>query len=265
MPRTDFPPPRKSWGQHFLTAPAVAAAIVAALPAVKGEQVLEIGPGRGALTNLLLTRGYRLTVVECDPKLVQYWRKQAGLECLAGDILQLGPELFADRGPLHLISNLPYNISSPLLALCSRHAASLLSLTIMLQHEFGARLLAPPGGKDYSALSVVAQCVWRWEKIIAVGRGCFKPPPKVDSIVLRGLPVNPCPEPAVLKKLEQVARAVFSARRKKLSNTLPHALGGDSERARALLALTGTSPDLRPERVAPEIFLAWARSLVADR
>lgn len=263
MPRPDFPPPRKSWGQHFLTAPAVAAAIVNALPAPAGATVLEIGPGRGALTNLLRARGYKLIVVECDPKLVAYWRKIDGVECIAGDILQLGPELIAARGPLHLISNLPYNISSPLLALCARHANSLPSLTLMLQREFGQRLLAPPGGKDYSALSVVAQCVWRWEKILAVGRGSFTPPPKVDSVVLRGLPLTPRPDAAVLRKLEQLARAVFSARRKKLSNTLPHALGGDTDRARALLAATATPPDLRPERVPPEVWLLWARALAA--
>ncbi|HNW92530.1 MAG TPA: rRNA adenine dimethyltransferase family protein, partial [bacterium] len=162
MPATNFPPPRKAWGQHFLTNPSVAEAIVAAVPAAPGDTILEIGPGRGALTRPLLRRHAHLIVVEFDPLLVPHWQATAGVECVAGDILDVGPRLIAARGPLHLVGNLPYNLSSPILALCNREAAHLRSLTIMLQKEFAQRLLAAPGSKEYSALSVVAQCVWHW-------------------------------------------------------------------------------------------------------
>ncbi len=264
MPRTDrngFPPPRKSWGQHFLTNAHLAQQIAAAVPAAPGETILEIGPGRGALTRHLLAREGPLIVVEFDPLLAAHWQRQAGVECVAGDILQVGPALFTARGPLHLVGNLPYNLSSPILALLAQHAAPLRSLTIMLQREFAQRLLAPPGTGDYSALSVVAQNVWHWTKLCAVEPGAFTPPPKVDSLVLTAVP-RPALAPDVLRRLTAIARAVFHARRKMLSNTLPSACGGDRARAQALLAEAGISPDTRPERVPPEVFLRWAEATV---
>lgn len=255
-------PVRKSWGQHFIKNEATAAKIAALVPAAPGELVLEIGPGHGALTRPLQRRGFPLLLVERDPLLAKRWANQPGLELVVADILKSGGELLRQHGPLHVTGSLPYNISTPILFLLWEHAALVKSAVILLQKEVGERLLAKPGDKVYGSFSVCGQSVCAWERCLPLPPHEFVPPPKVQSLVLRATPRAGGISPGAFARLKSITRVVFQQRRKKLINTLPAALGGDKDRALQMLAAAGLTPDVRPERVPVETYIAWAETLV---
>jgi len=254
-------PVKKSWGQHFLNSEDTARQIVDFSPALAGETVLEIGPGRGALTRILSNRGFRLVLVERDPLLAARWKNAEGIELISGDILQTGSAVLQERGPLHIVGNLPYNIATPILFLLWHHTEYVRSAVITVQKEVGERLVSSSGCRNYSSLSVIAQAMWQWEKCLLLKPSDFTPPPRVDSLVLRGIPKTDGPDKKILEKLEAITRALFHQRRKKISNTLPNLLDGNREAMQELLATTGTSSDIRPDKLEVATFLAWAETL----
>jgi 16S rRNA (adenine1518-N6/adenine1519-N6)-dimethyltransferase len=212
---------RKRFGQHFLTDGAVIDAIVDAIDPKPGEALVEIGPGLGAMTFPLLERCERLTVIELDRDLARRLRERPGIEVIESDVLQVDFGALADaRGqPLRVVGNLPYNISSPILFHLLGSAARVVDQHFMLQKEVVERMAAGPGSKDYGRLSVMLQ--WRYdiESVLEVPPDAFDPPPRVDSAVVRMLPLPDAPgvEPALLSELVRVA---FSQRRKLLRHTL---------------------------------------------
>lgn len=212
---------RKRFGQHFLTDGAVIDAIVDAIAPKPGEALVEIGPGLGAMTNPLLARCERLTVIELDRDLAQRLRARPGIEVIESDVLQVDFDALARaRGQkLRVVGNLPYNISSPILFRLLGSADQVIDQHFMLQKEVVERMAAGPGTKDYGRLSVMLQ--WRYdiESLIDVPPESFDPPPRVDSAVVRMLPFPEAPgvDAALLSELVRVA---FSQRRKLLRHTL---------------------------------------------
>jgi 16S rRNA (adenine1518-N6/adenine1519-N6)-dimethyltransferase len=212
---------RKRFGQHFLTDGAVIDAIVDAIAPAPGDAMIEIGPGLGAMTGPLLLRCEQLTVIELDRDLAQRLRGRAGIEVIESDVLLVDFDALAlARGRrLRVVGNLPYNISSPILFHLLGSVASVLDQHFMLQKEVVERMAAGPGTKDYGRLSVMLQ--WRYdiESVLDVPPESFDPPPRVDSAVVRMLPLPDAPdiEPALLGELVRVA---FSQRRKLLRHTL---------------------------------------------
>jgi 16S rRNA (adenine1518-N6/adenine1519-N6)-dimethyltransferase len=215
--------PRKSLGQHFLHEPGVVARIVAAIAPRPDDRMVEIGPGLGALTRPLLERLQHLQLVEIDRDLAARWRAEAsaGLaislheaDALAFDFGALGPDL-------RVVGNLPYNISTPLLFHLAECAGRLRDMHFMLQKEVVDRMAAAPDTPDYGRLSVMLQARFRVEKLFTVPPGAFTPPPKVDSAVVRLMPLSPeaIPYRDARRFAEIVARA-FGQRRKTLRNTL---------------------------------------------
>lgn len=212
---------RKRFGQHFLTDGAVIDAIVDAIAPKPGEALIEIGPGLGAMTNPLVARCEQLTVIELDRDLAQRLRSRPGIEVIESDVLKVDFDALArSRGQrLRVVGNLPYNISSPILFHLLGSAAQIVDQHFMLQKEVVERMAAGPGTKDYGRLSVMLQ--WRYdiESVLDVPPESFDPPPRVDSAVVRMLPLPDAPgvEPALLSELVRVA---FSQRRKLLRHTL---------------------------------------------
>jgi 16S rRNA (adenine1518-N6/adenine1519-N6)-dimethyltransferase len=223
--------PRKRFGQHFLVDEGVIGAIVDAVDPRPGEALVEIGPGLGALTNPLLDRVQRLTVIELDRDLAARWRRRPGLEVVEADVLAVDFVALADRAgrPLRVVGNLPYNISTPILFHLLAAAERVADQHVMLQKEVVDRMVAGPGGKDYGRLSVMLQWRYRMEPVMDVPPLAFDPPPRVQSAVVRMLPL-PGASPAV--HLEELVRVAFSQRRKLLRHTLGrwlegHRAGGD--------------------------------------
>ena len=212
---------RKRFGQHFLTDVAITEGIVDAIDPQPGDEVVEIGPGLGALTNPLVARFGRLTVVELDRDLAARLGKRPELCVVQADALKFDfAELAAQRGkPLRLAGNLPYNISTPILFHLLQAVDRIVDQHFMLQKEVVERMAASPGSKDYGRLSVMLQ--WRYdiESLFDAPPESFDPPPRVDSAVVRMQPLAAAPQldAGLLGELVAVA---FSQRRKLLRHTL---------------------------------------------
>ncbi|HWI10265.1 MAG TPA: 16S rRNA (adenine(1518)-N(6)/adenine(1519)-N(6))-dimethyltransferase RsmA [Burkholderiaceae bacterium] len=212
---------RKRFGQHFLTDGAVIDAIVDAIDPQAGDALVEIGPGLGAMTDPLVARGAKLTVIELDRDLAERLRRRAELDVIEADVLQVDFALMAQRRGqrLRVVGNLPYNISTPILFHLLGAVEHVVDQHFMLQKEVVDRMAAAPGSKDYGRLSVMLQWRYAIESVLDVPPTAFDPPPRVESAVVRMQPLPPLPTvDAAL--LEQLVRVAFSQRRKLLRNTL---------------------------------------------
>ncbi|MDP3225368.1 MAG: 16S rRNA (adenine(1518)-N(6)/adenine(1519)-N(6))-dimethyltransferase RsmA [Rubrivivax sp.] len=213
---------RKRFGQHFLVDETVIDGIVRAIDPQPGEALVEIGPGLGALTHPLLQQCQALTVIELDRDLAVRLRKQAGLTVVEADVLKVDfAELAAQHAgrPLRVVGNLPYNISTPILFHLLDFSAHIQDQHFMLQKEVVQRMAAAPGGKDYGRLSVMLQWRYRIEDVLDVPPEAFDPPPRVDSAVVRMVPL-PVDGTVDAKRLSELVTAAFSQRRKLLRHTL---------------------------------------------
>ncbi len=250
---------KKRFGQHFLRDPGTLEKIVAAIAPRAGDCVVEIGPGRGALTRPLLARLECLHVIEIDRDL------EAGLRALEPDagrlVIHMADALefdFAALGSdrLRVLGNLPYNISTPLLFHLLRFSGQIEDMHFMLQKEVVARMAAAPGNRTYGRLSVMLQAECRVEELFAIGRSAFQPPPAVDSAFVRLLPGREQPfhleDPA---GFAHIVRQAFTKRRKTLRNALKGFAGADDFTA------AGIDPGARPETLSPEAFARLANRL----
>lgn len=242
---------RKRFGQHFLHDAGVVRRIVEAIAPRPDDFVLEIGPGRGALTLPLAERAGRLEVVEIDRDLAAAL-PEARIKVHVADALEF------DYGALpegaRIVGNLPYNISTPLLFRLAGHAGRFRDLHFMLQREVVERMVAAPSTPDYGRLSVMLQARFRMQMLFRVPAGVFWPPPKVESAVVRMLPLAE-PVDAGAPGFADLVRRAFSARRK----TLRNALGLDEAQLREL----GFDPKLRPENLAPADYAKIARRSIS--
>ncbi len=253
--------PRKRFGQHFLHDRAIVQRIVKVFAPHVGETVVEIGPGRGALTRTLLERVTRLHAVELDRDLVAALQAEfgdAGLTVHSADALEFDYCTLAPpggRGRVRVIGNLPYNISTPLLFHLLDQAGCIGDMLFMLQKEVVDRLAAAPGGKDYGRLSVMIQWRLKVERLFNVAPGAFTPPPKVDSSVVRLVPHAVPPvhvhDP---QRFAQIVQAAFSQRRKVLRNTLKGLVAPET------MERLGIDPGRRAETLSLQEFAGLANT-----
>ena len=214
--------PRKRFGQHFLSDHAIIDAIVRAIAPVPGQAVVEIGPGLAALTQPLVERLGQLTVIELDRDLAARLRSHGQLKVVESDVLkvdfaQLGQALGAPK--MRVVGNLPYNISTPILFHLLQYVDGVQDQHFMLQKEVVDRMVAQPATADYGRLSVVLQWRYAMENVLFVPPQSFDPPPRVDSAVVRMVPLaQPAPVDAAL--LQTVVQVAFSQRRKLLRHSL---------------------------------------------
>ncbi len=212
---------RKRFGQHFLTDGAVLSAIVDEINPRPGQALVEIGPGLGAMTDPLVQRCQRLTVIELDRDLALRLRRRPELNVIEADVLKVDFAALAQAlgQRLRVVGNLPYNISTPILFHLLGAVEQVVDQHFMLQKEVVQRMAAAPGNKDYGRLSVMLQWRYAIEAVLDVPPAAFEPPPRVDSAVVRmqPLPARPEVDSALLGELVMVA---FSQRRKVLRNTL---------------------------------------------
>lgn len=253
---------KRRLGQHFLTDPRLLGRIADALGAGPGDTVLEIGPGPGGLTAALVERAGRLVAIEKDRDLVPALRRRfPAAEIIEADALKA--DWHALAGPRFLLTgNIPYNITSPLIdkALEPPRPAR---IVFLVQKEVADRITAPAGERAYGALSVGVQSVARAERLFTVGAGAFRPRPRVDSAVLRLVPVaEPLVEAASQGRFRRLVVGLFGFRRKQLARGLRELTGWEAARVGEALARAGLAPDVRPETLAPAEFAALLRVLV---
>jgi 16S rRNA (adenine1518-N6/adenine1519-N6)-dimethyltransferase len=235
--------PRKRFGQHFLHERRVVQRIVDSIAPSPQDLIVEIGPGEGALTRPLLEATERLEAVEVDRDLAARLAQELPrLKVHTADALQFDYAVFAPGA--RIVGNLPYNISTPLLFHLARFADRVRDMHFMLQLEVVERMVAAPSTPQYGRLSVALQARFAMTKLFNVSRGAFRPPPKVDSAVVR---LQPLASPLQID--EDLLRRAFSARRK----TLRNALSGID------LAAAGIDPKLRPENLSPADYARLSR------
>ena len=214
--------PRKRFGQHFLTDTFVIEQIVSAIAPIAGEQMVEIGPGLAALTQPLVERLGKLTVIELDRDLVLRLQAHPQLYVIASDVLRVDFTELAktlETPKLRVVGNLPYNISTPILFHLLTHVVAIKDQHFMLQKEVVERMVAKPCTSDYSRLSVMLQWRYAMANVLLVPPDAFDPPPRVDSAIVRMVPLTQPPELNV-KTLETLVQTAFSQRRKLLRHTL---------------------------------------------
>lgn len=218
--------PKRHLGQNFLTGSGFPRRIVDALDPSPDEPILEIGPGEGALTRLLLDAGARVTALEVDPDLHPFLLQQFGADdrfnLVLADALTTNPCQFVASGVrCRVVANLPYYISTPLLQHLIAHRECISEMVLMLQREVVERIVAAPGGKEYGYLTVLVQLFAEVRRLFDVPPGAFRPVPKVTSSVIRlRLATGPRVEVSDPARLLLLARTLFAQRRKTILNNL---------------------------------------------
>ena len=253
--------PKKSFGQHFLHEQRYIERIVGAIAPRPTDVVVEIGPGEGALTLPLLAAAGALTAIELDTDLIPGLQARAAtvgeLTVIHADVLKVDfTALARQRGVprLRVAGNLPYYISSPILFHCVEHAAAIADMHFMLQKEVVERMAAAPGSKVYGRLSVMLQLACRVEPLFTVPPGAFRPPPKVDSAVVRLVPLAAHERhDADPERVHAIVKAAFGQRRKTLANSLKQLLDSDA------IGRAGVDPKARAETLAPMDFVRLAQ------
>ncbi|MBX9401935.1 16S rRNA (adenine(1518)-N(6)/adenine(1519)-N(6))-dimethyltransferase RsmA [Lysobacter sp. BMK333-48F3] len=258
------PEAKKHLGQHFLHDAGIIGMIVHAVDPKPGDRLVEIGPGQGAITFPLLDRHGELTVIEFDRDLIfpltEGARAHGTLEVIHRDVLTVDFSALAHNGgPIRLVGNLPYNLSSPILFHALEHAAAIVDMHFMLQKEVVDRMAAAPGSKVFGRLSVMLQAYCQVIALFDVPPAAFRPPPKVDSAVVRMIPHPPekigIADHALFAR---VVRDAFGQRRKTLRNALSQVCDG------AAIEAAGLRPDARAEQIEVADFVRLANSLAAS-
>lgn len=260
--------PKRSLGQNFLVDPNLQRKIVAALGAGPDDEVVEIGPGRGALTEHLVDRVGRLVLVELDDALAaglaEAYATRNDVEVVHGDVLARPlAGLVADVGSARVIGNIPYNITTPILFhLLARPRP--LQIVLLVQEEVAERLVAAVGTKAYGALTVGVRAVADAERLFRVGRKAFRPVPGVESAVVRLTPHGKGPStPEEETRLRTVVRAAFQWRRKQMGRILrSHPdIALEPSAAEEIACRVGFELADRPETLSPEQFVQLALAL----
>jgi len=261
---SSLPRARRRFGQNFLTDANAIRRIGAALSPGVLDNVLEIGPGRGALTDVLLSAVPRISAIEIDRDLCVHLRSRYPadrLTLIEKDVLEVALFDLARAGPLVIAGNLPYNISKPVAMKLVVERRAVARAVLMFQREVAQRLTAVPGTGAYGPLTVLAGRAYRIERLFELSPGAFQPSPKVVSTVTRWTPhENDALPDSLVAPLMAVLRAAFARRRQTLQKNLRIALHGDEAAALSLLAHAGIDGQLRAEAIPPEGFVALARS-----
>ncbi len=252
--------PRKRFGQHFLHDRNIVRKLLAAIRPEPGQSLLEIGPGQGALTLPLLEQCGELTAIELDRDLIDELQRRAEsigrLHLIQADILKVDLSELPLSPPLRVVGNLPYNISTPLMFHLLQWRDRIADMHFMLQKEVAERIIARPGGKHYGRLSVTMQYHCETEYLFDVPPGCFSPPPKVDSAIIRLRPWDRLPHPvANTERLGQLVQAAFGQRRKTVSNSLKAFVDANA------LRRLGIDPKARAENLSLEDYCRIANAM----
>jgi 16S rRNA (adenine1518-N6/adenine1519-N6)-dimethyltransferase len=251
---------RRALGQHFLRDTGIARAIVALVAPTAADLVVEIGPGEGALTDELARRSSRVIALEVDRELLARLRRRLpAVELLEADARtwDYGALTRPPAGRVIVVGNLPYSVGKPIVAALLEARGAIDVMALMLQREVAERLAAPPGGKVYGALSVLTQSICDVDVELRVPPGAFRPPPQVESAVVRLTPRAASRVPAGLEaRFREVVKAAFSSRRKMLANALAGGLGIPLGRAREAATNAGVDPGRRAETLTIEEFVA---------
>jgi 16S rRNA (adenine1518-N6/adenine1519-N6)-dimethyltransferase len=252
---------RKCFGQNFLQDTHIINAIIHAINPLPDDFLVEIGPGRGALTLAMLKRITKLTAIEIDRDLVAYLedKKLPGLNIISADALSVDYSTFTstNNNRIKLYGNLPYNISTPLLIHLLHHINDIKDCHFMVQKEVAERIIAQPNSKDYGRLSVMLQYFFQTDILFFVSPEAFYPKPKVESAIIRLTPHAISPYSLVdFKQLESTVKQAFGQRRKTLRNNFKTIFNEENWKKLEI------DPQQRPEQIPIEKFVSIAQFML---
>jgi len=256
---------RKRFGQNFLQDTHVIDNILMTANPERDEHWVEIGPGQGALTAPLLTTGVKLDLIELDRDLVSYlahkFANEERLTLHSQDALTVDfSQLATNSTRLHIIGNLPYNISTPILFHLLNNSSCIRQMIFMLQKEVADRICADAGSKTYGRLSVMVQSVCETQKLFDVSPGSFTPQPKVESTVLKLSPeINKYPQILIPDIFKLIVRTAFSKRRKTIRNALKGIINEE------LLLSVAIDPFCRPETISVASYITLANKMAGNQ
>lgn len=262
--RRGNPPVLKRFGQHFLNDRSALSDIADAAMLHGDDVVVEIGPGRGALTAELLLRAGRVIAVEIDHQLAENLRskysRENRIEIVERDILDVSVAQLVE-GPFVVVGNVPYYITTPILFHALQPPLPV-RCVFLVQREVAERIVSPPGSREYGALSVNVQAIAQAEIVRMVAPRAFSPPPKVDSAVVRITPLpNPIVPPDEIDEFRKFVLAIFGMRRKQIANVLRSVRGISIEDSRSILESQSIDPSSRPETLSPNQFVELLRAI----
>jgi len=262
-----MPPVRKSLGQHFLDDPKILERIAGSLELTPEDTVIEIGPGRGSLTALLAGRARRLVLIEYDRALAEILRQRyatdSSVTVIQADVLTVDLAAAAG-GAFKLVGNIPYYITTPILFRALEPPRPTCAV-YLVQREVAQRLAANPGTREYGALSVNVQALSRVENLFRVAPGSFRPPPKVESAVVRVTPLaTPVIDDAEHPRFRRLVQDAFGMRRKQMRRVVRELLDVGAEEADVILAAASVDPSVRPETLSPDDFARLSRAISRD-
>lgn len=256
--RPAVPPIRKSLGQHFLSDPRILARIADALELRSDDTVIEIGAGRGSLTDQLRDRARRVIAIEVDRALAVLLRDRYSSDervtIVEGDVLGLELGELAGGEPYALVGNVPYYITTPIIFHALRRPRASRAV-FLVQREVAERMVAPPATPEYGALSVNLRAVARVDMLFTIPPGAFHPPPKVESAVVRIEPLEvPLVSPSMEYPLRIFVQSAFALRRKQMRRVVRTITGRTADDAERALHAAGVQPEKRPEELSPGEF-----------
>jgi 16S rRNA (adenine1518-N6/adenine1519-N6)-dimethyltransferase len=261
--------PKKSLGQNFLKSKQVASKIVAALHPSAKDVILEIGPGTGALTEVLLDSGAMIYAVEIDSRMTNFlsqkYNHASNLKVINSDIIDFDFDSIESHGRIKVIGNFPYHMTSPILEKLMDFYYKISEAVITVQKEVAARMLAPVGDSDYSSLTIFTNNFCKAKRLFDLGKDQFHPPPKVASTVVKldfyETPIIPAGDFVIVTDL---VRKLFSQRRKMVVNSLMNAMGMSRDFAERILEKSGIEKRLRPQNISLTQFARMTKELYSD-
>jgi len=250
---------KKRFGQNFLIDPRKVDRIISAAEISAGDNILEIGPGRGILTERILNKGGNLVAVELDRDLIPGLQERFGdngrFKLVEEDIIRIALSDFGDGG-FKIIGNLPYNISGALFEWLIDNYKMIIMAVVTVQKEVAGRLIASPGTREYGSLSVLTRMFYSISKLFDIPPGCFTPKPKVVSTVLRLLPEPVLKPDFDYARFREFIYPCFAQKRKTLANSMKSSGGYDKSIVEKSLVSLGKSPDIRAEQLSGDELLA---------
>jgi 16S rRNA (adenine1518-N6/adenine1519-N6)-dimethyltransferase len=252
--------PKKRLGQNFLVDESTAERIVKALDSKPGEQIVEIGPGRGALTGFLLQTGCQVTAVEFDrdlvPMLKAKFKNQPHLNLIHDDFLRIAPDSLPSS--FKLIGNLPYNISTVIIERLYEFKSKLVTAVFTVQTEVAERLISPPGNRDYGSLTVIMNAGFSAVELFRIPPRAFKPSPQINSSVIQLIPLNA--DIADFENFKTFIRGCFKHKRKTLANSMESGLNLPKQQCEDMIAGIGYDLKVRAEQLNVNDYLRLFRS-----
>ena len=257
--------PKKRWGQHFLTRPEIGVQVAEFADIKSADTVVEIGAGTGILTEELAKRAKKVIAFEIDPELIPALRGKfsavPGVEIVVGDFLKIGPERLEKLESFKVVANIPYSLTTPLIFLLLDFIPGMEMMVLTIQREVAERLAAKPDTGEYGALTLSVGILARVELVKIIKKGAFRPPPRVESAVVRISPhLKPLLEPTEFQAFSQLVHSVFGQRRKTMLNQLAKYLDISKIRTRSILIESGINPLRRPETISLEEYVRLLRN-----